>query len=89
LIVDEDGRLVGIFTHGDLARLFERGVRFDLDQPIDSYMGRSPKFLAPGQLVEEAQRLIREFRVDQMPVLDPEHRPVGLVDVQDLLDVRV
>lgn len=89
LITDVEGRLVGIFTHGDLARLFERGGSFDLDQPVDAYMGQSPKFLAPEQLVEEAQRLIREFRVDQMPVLDREHRPVGLIDVQDLLDVRV
>jgi len=89
LIVDPEGRLVGIFTHGDLARLFERREAFDVDQPVDAHMGRDPKFVGPEQLVEEAQHLIREHRVDQVPVLDGAHRPVGLIDVQDLLDVRV
>ena len=89
LIVDADGRLVGIFTHGDLARLLEARERFDLDQPVDGAMGRNPKSIAPDQLVEEAQRLVLEHRIDQVPVLDGAGRPVGLLDVQDLLDVRV
>jgi arabinose-5-phosphate isomerase len=51
-------------------------------------MGRDPKTLHPDQLVEEAHRLLRENRIDQAPVVDEGHVPVGLVDVQDLLELK-
>jgi arabinose-5-phosphate isomerase len=89
LIVDAGGHLVGIFTHGDLSRLLESADGLDLDGPVDEFMGKRPKFIGPDALVEEAQRLLREHRIDQIPVLDEERRPLGLVDVQDLLDVRI
>jgi arabinose-5-phosphate isomerase len=89
LIVDREGKLVGIFTHGDLSRLLERDGGWDVDQPVDEFMGKTPKSIGPEQLVEEAQHLLREFRIDQIAVLDEARRPVGLVDVQDLLDVRI
>jgi len=89
LVVDERGRLAGIFTHGDLARLLEDGRALDMRAPIDEYMGKNPKTIAEDRLVEEAQRLLAEHRIDQIPVIDAERRPVGLLDVQDLLDVRL
>jgi len=89
LVVDASGRLLGIFTHGDLSRLLEREELPSMQQPVDGFMGRQPKFIEPERLVEEAQRLMSEYRVDQLPVIDAERRPVGLLDVQDLLDVRV
>ncbi len=89
LIVDGDGRLAGIFTDGDLRRLLERGDTSALQNPVDAHMARSPKVLAPDQLAEDAHRLLREHRIDQAPVLDVARRPVGLVDVQDLLDVEL
>jgi arabinose-5-phosphate isomerase len=33
--------------------------------------------------------VLREHRIDQIPVLDAERRPLGLIDIQDVLDVRV
>jgi len=89
LVVDAAGKLAGIFTHGDLARLLERGTSLDMRAPIDEFMGRRPKTIDPERLVEEAQHLIAEHRIDQIPVIDSERRPVGLLDVQDLLDVRL
>jgi len=89
LVVDAAGKLSGIFTDGDLRRLLENGDTSRLDEPIDEFMGRDPKWVGPEQLVDEAQRLLKEYRVDQIPVLDEERRPVGLLDVQDLLDIRV
>jgi len=88
LVVDEKGVLVGIFTHGDLSRLLERDG-LDVDRPVDESMGRSPKSIGPESLVEEAMHLLREHRIDQIPVLDAERRPLGLIDIQDVLDVRV
>lgn len=88
LVVDDDGRLGGIFTDGDLRRMITAGDYRALDDPVSRHMSRHPKVLAPDQLVEEAHRLLREEKKDQAPVLDADGRPVGLVDVQDLLDVE-
>lgn len=87
LIVDGDGRLRGIFTDGDLRRLLEGGDYEKLHETIDGYMGHDPKTLLADQLAAAAHRLLRENRIDQAPVIDERGRPVGLVDVQDLLDI--
>ena len=89
LVVASDGRLAGIFTDGDLRRLLEPGQTDGLSQPVDAHMTTGPKTLRPDQLVEEAQHLLAEFRIDQAPVIDAAGCPVGLVDVQDLLDLSV
>lgn len=88
LVVDGGQKLVGIFTHGDLARLLEHAGRIDVGDVVDTHMGKSPKVAGPDQLVEEAQHLLVEHRIDQIPVVDADRRPLGLLDVQDLLDVR-
>ena len=89
LVVDANGRLAGIFTHGDLARLLEDGRALDMRAPVDEFMGKNPKTIGEDRLVEEAQHLLAGHRIDQIPVIDAERRPVGLLDVQDLLDVRL
>ncbi len=89
LVVDDAGNLLGIFTDGDLRRLLESGDTSGLASPVDEYMGRNPKVLHPEQLVAEAHRLLQENRIDQAPVVDTAGHPVGLVDVQDLLDLRL
>ncbi|MEW6074147.1 MAG: KpsF/GutQ family sugar-phosphate isomerase [Planctomycetota bacterium] len=89
LVVDEEGILRGIFTDGDLRRLLETGDSSRLDRPVDEYMGRHPKSVAPDALVDEAERRLREHQVDQIPVVDAEGRAVGLLDVQDLLHTRL
>lgn len=87
-IVDKQGRLVGIFTDGDLRRLVEKGFT-DFERPLREVMGgKRPRCVGPEVLVLEATRLMREARVDQLPVVDAEGRAVGLLDVQDLLAAR-
>jgi len=86
-IVDKHGRLVGIFTDGDLRRLVQQG-QTDFARPISQVMGRHPRFIGPEALVLTAAALMRETRVDQLPVVDAEGKPVGLLDVQDLLAAR-
>ncbi|MCY3001487.1 MAG: KpsF/GutQ family sugar-phosphate isomerase [Planctomycetota bacterium] len=89
LVVATDGSLAGIFTDGDLRRLVAERGELGREDPIDRFMTKSPKSVRPDQLLEEAERLLREFRVDQIPVLDEHNRPVGLLDVQDILDTRL
>ncbi|MCC7011735.1 MAG: KpsF/GutQ family sugar-phosphate isomerase [Planctomycetes bacterium] len=89
LIVSPTGALAGIFTDGDLRRLVDERGGVRREEAIDAYMTRNPKFVRPDQLLEEAERILREYRVDQIPVLDDAGKPVGLLDVQDILDTRL
>ncbi|MFL5318078.1 MAG: SIS domain-containing protein [Myxococcaceae bacterium] len=87
LVTDKSGKMVGIFTDGDLRRLVEKGTpRFDV--PVKDVMYRHPRFVSPEELVLEAATIMRESKLDQLPVVDAEGRPVGLLDVQDLLAAR-
>ncbi len=89
LVTDADGKLAGIFTDGNLRRLLESGDASALDLPVDDCMGREPKYARPDQLVEEAERLLREHRIDQLAVIDEAGKPIGLLDVQDVLHLRL
>ena len=87
-VVDAAGRLVGVFTDGDLRRLVAQ-ARVDPAAPISEVMSRDPRTVRPDAMVSDAARVLRHARVDQVPVVDAAGRPVGLLDVQDLLAARV
>ncbi len=87
-VVDKRGKLVGIFTDGDLRRLVESGAP-DFSLAVGKVCGRAPKTVRPEQLVRDAAQLIKSWRVDQVPVVDSEGRPVGLLDVQDVLGLKL
>ena len=91
LLVDEAGQMSGIFTDGDLRRLVNTSPdpATALDQPINGCMTRSPRHLSHEDLVRDAVRLIRELRVDELPVVDAKGAPLGLIDVQDLIAMKV
>lgn len=89
LVLNTDGSLAGIFTDGDLRRVIEQNGSSALEDPVDDHMGRNPKSLLPDQLAEEAMRLFSEHRIDQAPVLDSNNHPLGLVDIQDLMDLGI
>jgi arabinose-5-phosphate isomerase len=87
-VIDAAGKLVGIFTDGDLRRLVEHGET-DFARPVATAMGRNPRTVRPDALVVDAARILRQARIDQVPVVDAEGRPVGLLDVQDLLAAKI
>lgn len=86
-VVDRRGRLVGIFTDGDLRRLVEKG-HHDFLAAVRTVMGQKPHTCSPDDRVHDAAARMRAERVDQLPVIDPQGRAVGLLDVQDLLAAR-
>ncbi len=91
VIVDDTGAFAGIYTDGDLRRHLletENGGPLNLSQAVGEVMTREAITVHPLSLVGEAQRLLRERRIDQLAVLDDNSRPVGLFDVQDLLGVH-
>ncbi|HWV38787.1 MAG TPA: KpsF/GutQ family sugar-phosphate isomerase [Vulgatibacter sp.] len=87
-VIDKRGKLVGIFTDGDLRRLFEKGISA-LEGTIGEVMCREPRTVHPEMLVIEAAQVLSNARIDQVPVVDDRMRPVGLLDVQDLLAAKV
>jgi arabinose-5-phosphate isomerase len=84
VIVDGSGRLAGIFTDGDLRRCLEKDPDL-LSKPVKDHMNRNPLTLSPDKLLGEAMRLIKNERKKDLPVLDGDGKPVGLLDEQDLL----
>jgi len=87
LVVGADKRLVRMFTDRDLRRLLE-SKRFDPKDTAAAVMGARPKTVGPDQNVMEAAKLLDEYNVDQVPVVDDKNRPVGLLDIQDLLSLK-
>lgn len=83
-VVDENGLLIGVFTDGNLRRCLEQDTAF-LEKPIGAVCSRSPITIRPSQLAQEAARIMQEHKLDQLFVIDEQNRPVGLLDIQDLL----
>lgn len=83
-IVDHKGELVGIFTDGDLRRHLESDEHLPR-RMIKEVMTKGPTVVDKDMLAVEAARILQERRIDEVPVVDERRRPVGLLDIQDLL----
>ncbi len=83
-IVDKKGRLLGIFTDGDLRRHLERDANLVL-KTVKEVMTKNPITISKDRLASEALRILKEKRIDEIPVVDEKGRPIGMLDVQDLL----
>lgn len=88
VIVDEEGRLAGIFTHGDFARHFpsQPGIG---TQAVADFMTRNPITISGEKLAVEVLNILEKHRIDDLVVLDPEGRPIGMVDSQDLSRLKI
>ncbi|MFA5311501.1 MAG: KpsF/GutQ family sugar-phosphate isomerase [Candidatus Omnitrophota bacterium] len=83
-VVDKSGRLTGIFTDGDLRRNLKTDARMPF-RDIREVMTKNPSVITEDMLAAEAMRILQDKRIDELPVVDKKRRPVGLLDVQDLL----
>ncbi len=85
MLTDKAGKLTGLFTDSDLARLVERRDEKALDRPIRDVMAARPTTVVSGTRVREAVALLAKRKFSELPVVDKAGRPVGLVDVTDVL----
>jgi len=83
-IVDKKGRLCGIFTDGDLRRHLEQDPNLT-QRKVKEVMTKNPAAVTSGMLAVEAMRILQQKKIDELPVIDKSKKPVGLLDVQDLL----
>lgn len=87
-VVDEAGRLSGFFTDGDLRRHIETRSEI-LDLPVGEVMTSDPLTISGDKLAVEALRILGERRIDEIPVINQQGEPIGMLDVQDLLKAGV
>jgi len=83
-VVDAKGKLVGFFTDGDLRRHLQKGEDI-LFTPINTVMTMKPFTITPDRMATEAARIMQERNFDNIPVVDEQNRPVGIIDERDLL----
>jgi len=83
-VVDNNGRLLGIFTDGDLRRRLESETNL-LEQKINQVITKRPLTITKDKLAAEAFKILKENKIDELVVVDKKNFPIGLVDVQDLL----
>jgi arabinose-5-phosphate isomerase len=88
IAVDEAGRLAGIFTHGDFARHFQSTPELGAIS-VERFLTKNPISVRDDRLAVEVLRILQERRVDDLPVVDQDGRPIGVVDTQDLARLRL
>ncbi len=85
-VVDNSGKLVGIFTDGNLRRLTDNGSPF-LDSPISEVMTKCPKTIESNRSAKEGYIMLAALSLDQLIVVGDDGQPLGMVDIQDLATI--
>lgn len=85
MLTDSTGRLSGIFTDSDLARLLEQSNDGSLDQSIASVMAKNIRTIPSTSLFQDAMRTISEFKISELPVVDEDRCPIGIIDITDVV----
>ena len=87
-VVDADNRPVGVFTDGDLRRMFERVQDFT-QVAIRDVMHAQPRSIAPERLAVDAVAVMEQYRINQMLVVDADGKLVGALHIHDLTQAKV
>jgi arabinose-5-phosphate isomerase len=87
-VTDGEGRLIGIFTHGDFVRNFQSDPRVGERLVID-LMTIHPVSVHRDKLAVEVLNLLECHRIDDLVVVDDDQKPVGMVDSQDLTRLKL
>lgn len=82
LATDRHGLLSGIVTDGDLRRNMSASLPA---RPLHEIMSRSPRTIAADALASEALQILNQHKITKLAVVDRERRPIGLLDIQDIL----
>lgn len=85
MLVDADGVLTGLFTDSDLARLFEARRYEAFDLPMSELMTKRPTTVTVGAMLADAIAILADRKYSELPVVDVAGRPVGMLDITDLV----
>lgn len=84
VVVDNKGKLTGIFTDGDLRRNLNRHSQI-LKKSVNEVMTRNPIVVRDTDLASEAMKILEKRKIDEVPVVDENYHPAGMLDIQDLI----
>ncbi len=87
-VLDAQGKVVGIFTDGDLRRLLEAGTELK-GLMIRDVMHRAPRSISPDALAVEVAELMDRHRISQVLVVDQAQQLVGALNTHDLMNAKV
>jgi arabinose-5-phosphate isomerase len=87
-IIDDDGRLAGVFTDGDLRRLTEQSKDF-FDRPISGVMTANPRTISPDAILDEVLARCEQFKITVLVVTDKDRRPAGIIHLHDILTSKL
>ncbi len=88
VVVNADGTLAGVFTHGDFVRAFQKNSAI-ANQAVREFMTPRPVSIQEDKLATEVLATLQNSRVDDIVVVDAQGKPVGMVDTQDLTRLRL
>ena len=83
IVTRADGRLAGVFTHGDFVRAFQKDASI-AEKAVSHFMTVSPVSIRADKLAAEVLSTLEHTRVDDIVVISDTGHPVGMVDTQDL-----
>ena len=89
MVVDESGKLAGIVTDADFRRLITKEGQSAFEFKTSDIMTMGCKKIRLDALAAEATAIFHKFRIDELPVVDSDDKPVGLIDVQDIVTIKV
>ena len=89
MVVDGDGKLAGIITDADIRRLVTNENQKAFAFKAADVMTADCKRIRSDALAAEATAIFHKFRIDDLPVVDADDKPVGLIDVQDIVTIKV
>ncbi len=87
-IIDDDNRVQGVFTDGDLRRALEQGID-PRETPIDQVMTRDGVSIDPEALAVEAVQIMQDHKIQGLLVIDADDRLAGVLNFHDLLQAGV
>lgn len=87
-VVDEKQRLLGVYTDGDLRRSIDHDINLK-NTPVTAVMTANCKTIRPHLLAAEAVKIMDENNIHALIVVDEEKRPIGAINVHDLLHAGV
>jgi arabinose-5-phosphate isomerase len=87
-VVDADGRLLGIFTDGDLRRVHLGDVPLETLRARDC-MIRTPKLIGRDELAAKALQVMESLAITSLVIVDDAHRPVGIIHMHDILRAKI
>ncbi len=87
MLTDATGQLCGIFTDSDLAKMLEQRRDANLDASISEVMTKRFLTVRRGQLLSDALQLLARYKISELPVVDEEQRPVGIIDITDMVGI--